>query len=60
MFQTEDTKALEFEGIVRESEETDSLELVDEIEDEGISDISTHETIINPSNGNERYHWHHK
>ena len=35
--------------------ESDSLDVIDEIEDEGISDISTHETIINPSSGNDKY-----
>ena len=38
-----------------EAGEADSLEVIDEIEDEGISDISTHETIINPSSGNDKY-----
>merc|ERR1711892_326211 len=33
----------------------DSLEVIDEIEDEGISDISTHETIINSSSGNDKF-----
>ena len=31
------------------------MDVIDEIEDEGISDISTHETIINPSSGNDKY-----
>ena len=35
--------------------ESDSLGVIDEIEDEGISDLSTHETIINPSSGNDKY-----
>ena len=33
---------------------TCSLNSIDDAEDEGISDISTHETIINPSDANEK------
>ena len=33
---------------------TCSLNSIDDAEDEGISDISTHETIINPSEANEK------
>ena len=38
-----------------EAKGSDSIDTIDEIEDEGISDISTHETIINPSSGNDKY-----
>ena len=31
-----------------------SLNSIDETDDEGISDISTHETIINPSDSNKK------
>ena len=43
------------DDLLMESGEADSLDVIDEIEDEGISDISTHETIINPSSGNDKY-----
>jgi len=38
-----------------EAKGSDSIDTIDEIEDEGISDISTHETIINPSSGNDKF-----
>ena len=31
-----------------------SLNSIEDTDDEGISDLSTHETIINPSEGNEK------
>ena len=42
------------EANVEDKSNSCSLNSVDEAEDEGISDISTHETIINPSNLNEK------
>ena len=42
------------EANVEDKSNSCSLNSVDETEDEGISDISTHETIINPSNLNEK------
>ena len=32
-----------------------SLNSIEDTDDEGISDLSTNETIINPSEGNEKY-----
>ena len=50
-----------FEGIVNVSSARKSsaapacsLNSVEDTDDEGISDLSTHETIINPSEGNEK------
>ena len=50
-----------FEGIVNVSAARKSsaapacsLNSVEDTDDEGISDLSTHETIINPSEGNEK------
>ncbi len=45
------------ENVHYEEEEDKGLgrELEDEDFDEGISDISTHDTIINPSNSNSKY-----
>ena len=43
-----------FQGLVTSRPSTgDSV--LDDIEDEGISDISTNDNIINPSEGNERW-----
>ena len=55
---TDDPAVPNFKDIVNvesAEEESASLDVVDEIEDEGISDISTNETIINPSSGNDKY-----
>jgi len=60
--EVDDHEVAKLQGIVKvESasitleEEEASLDAVDEIEDEGISDISTNETIINPSSGNDKF-----